>query len=164
MDKEKCGGGLCGFFHGIYCRLSWLPPLVARIVLGYIFIESGWGKLHHLDKVIAFFTQLGIPAPHLQAPFVASVELVCGVLVLVGLFTRFASIPLIGVMVVAILTAKLKQMSGISDLFASEEFLNIVLLIWLAIAGAGSAAIDYLWCGRCCHKADKGADAPVQPS
>src|SRR4051794_7388777 len=89
----------------ITSKLEWLPGIVARVAIGYVFIQSGWGKLHHLDKVIQFFTSLGIPAPQLQAPFVAGVELVGGVLVLGGLFTRVASVPLIGTMVVAILTA-----------------------------------------------------------
>src|SRR5436853_317935 len=106
---------------GIVSELSWLPPLLARVTLGFVFIESGWGKLHHLDKVVAFFTELGIPAPHIQAPFVATVELVCGSAVLLGLFTRLASVPLIATMVVAIGTAKWSQLKGLSDLFGAIE-------------------------------------------
>lgn len=151
MDHENTD---CKGIGALACRvrekLTWLPPLLARLAIGVIFIQSGWGKLHHLDKVTEFFAALGIPAPGIQAPFVATVELVCGALVLIGLFTRIAAIPLIGVMIVAILTAKLKEITMISDLFSMFEYLYIILLAWLAMAGAGSISID---CWRCCrHK------------
>ena len=47
--------------------LRWLPPLVARVTLGWTFFQTGWGKLHSIPKVAAFFTELGIPAPEFQA-------------------------------------------------------------------------------------------------
>jgi putative oxidoreductase len=151
-DNEKCGTGICGLLHSVYSKLSFLPPLLARIIIGFIFVQSGWGKFHHLDKVVEFFTQLGIPAPSIQAPFVAGVEFVCGFLVLVGLVTRFASIPLICTMIVAILTAKMEDIHGLGDLFATSEFLYIALLLWLAVAGAGCLSVDHFWCRRCCEK------------
>ena len=49
-------------------HLEWLPQLVTRITIGWVFIESGWGKLHNLDRVIGYFQSLGIPAPAIQAP------------------------------------------------------------------------------------------------
>ena len=98
-------------------KFNWFPGLLARLCIGVIFLQSGWGKLHHLDKVIAFFTSLGIPAANIQAPFVAGVELIGGGLVLLGLLTRVASVPLIGTMVVAILTAKRGDIHELSDLF-----------------------------------------------
>src|SRR5262245_13249973 len=94
-------------------KFDWLPGLLAGISIGFIFVQSGWGKLHHLEKVVQFFTSLGIPAARIQAPFVAGVELVGGTLVLTGLFTRIASAPLIGTMVVAILTAKRGDIHGL---------------------------------------------------
>ena len=126
-------------------KLAWLPPLIARITIGGVFIESGWGKLHNLDKVIAFFTELGIPAPQIQAPFVAGVELVCGGLVLAGLFTRLASIPLVCTMVVAILTAKKGDLTQFTDLFGFIEFLYIVILLFLVVKGAGTFSVDRLF-------------------
>jgi putative oxidoreductase len=122
--------------------LSWLPPLVARITLGVVFIESGWGKLQHIDKVIGFFTSLGLPAPAFQAHLVATSELVFGVLLLVGLLTRLAAIPLCIIMVVAIITARVEELHGFSDLAGFSEFLYLILLFWLVIAGAGSLSLD----------------------
>ena len=102
-------------------RLEWTPPLLARLVIGAVFVPTGWGKLHNLPDIVDFFRQLGIPFPELQAPFVSSIELVCGGLVLAGLGTRLASVPLIGTMVVAILTAVWPQLDTARDLLGKEE-------------------------------------------
>ncbi len=152
MDNENVGTGACGMINSALSKISFLPPLLARIIIGFIFVQSGWGKLHHLDKVVEFFTQLGIPAPGIQAPFVAGVEFVCGLLVLIGLGTRFASVPLIGTMVVAILTAKMEDIHGLGDLFATSEFLYIALLLWLTVEGAGCLSIDTILHKRCCAR------------
>ena len=128
--------------------LSWLPPLAARFTLGWLFIQSGWGKLHHLDKVVAFFTSLGLPAPSFQAHLVATTEFAGGLLVLAGLCTRLAALPLSTIMVVAILTAKRDELHGFSDLIGFPEFLYILLLIWLAVAGPGLLSLDTLLSGK----------------
>ena len=133
----------------ITSKLDWLPGLISRLTIGGIFIQTGWGKLHHLDKVIQFFTSLGIPAPQIQAPFVSGIELGCGSLVLIGLFTRVASVPLIGTMVVAILTAKMKDVADLSDFLSLSEYLFIVLLVWLIVKGAGALSVDHLLAKRC---------------
>ena len=133
-------------------KVDWLPGLVSRLTIAGIFIQTGWGKLHHLDKVTQFFASLGIPAPQIQAPFVAAVEFGCGTLVLLGLFTRIAAIPLIGTMVVAILTAKMKDVSDLSDFLSLSEYLFIVLLLWLIVKGAGALSADYFLAKRCEEK------------
>jgi putative oxidoreductase len=130
-------------------KLRWLPPTLARLTIGVVFIGTGWGKLHNLDKVISFFMDLGIPAARFQAPFVSATELVCGSLILVGLFTRLAAIPLIISMTVAILTAKLKEISGLNDLFGTIEWLYILLLIGLFVYGPGPLSLDRFVCRRC---------------
>ncbi|MBK7642725.1 MAG: DoxX family protein [Planctomycetes bacterium] len=129
--------------------LSWLAPLLARLVIGLVFVKTGWGKLHNLDSVIEFFRSLGIPAPEIQAPFAASMEFLCGLAVLAGLFTRLASIPLIVIMIVAIKTAKMADFADatgpiewLNVLFGLSEFLYIVLLVWLALRGAGAFSLD----------------------
>ena len=134
--------------HSVSSRLRWLPPTVARLTIAGVFIETGWGKLHNLQKVIGFFTELGIPAPQLQAPLVATVEFVCGILLLVGLFTRVASLPLIVSMTVAILTAKKADIHSYSDLFGIEEYLYIVILLWLGAYGAGPISLDAIFAKR----------------
>jgi putative oxidoreductase len=128
----------------IAARLQWLPPTLARFTLGWIFLWSGWGKLHNIDGVIEFFGSLGIPHPELQAPFASATELVCGTLLLAGLFTRIASVPLIVTMVVAIVTAQRENVAALGDLFGLTEYLYIALLLWLGISGGGPLSVDHL--------------------
>jgi len=123
-------------------RLRWLPPLVARVTLGLTFLQTGWGKLHNIAKVTGFFTQLGLPAPGFQARLVATTEFVCGALLLLGLLTRLASLPLLATMIVAIATAKRGDVHELGDLFGMSEYLYLVLLLWLAAFGAGLVSID----------------------
>jgi putative oxidoreductase len=123
-------------------RLSFLPPTLARLAIGIVFAGTGWGKLHNLEKITSFFAELGIPAPGFNAVLASSAELVCGVLILVGLFTRLAAVPLIVVMLVAIATAKRGEIGGLSDLLGFVEALYIVLLAWLATAGPGPISLD----------------------
>lgn len=128
-------------------HFNWLPPLFARITIGWVFISSGWGKIHHIDKVIGFFTSLGLPAPSFQAHLVACTELTAGLLVLAGLATRLASIPLIVIMIVALRTAFADKLAGgLADDFSAltgiAEFLYIPLLVWLIVAGPGRVSLD----------------------
>ena len=129
---------------GIAARLSWLPPALTRLTLGIIFAGSGWGKLHNLQTVTEFFTQLHIPAPGFNAAFVGATELVCGILLLLGLASRLAAIPLTVTMCVAIATARSSDVERFGDLLRLQEWIYIVLSIWIAVAGAGALSLDYL--------------------
>ncbi len=124
--------------------LSFLPLTLARLAVGWVFAESGWGKLHDLPRVIDFFASLGIPAPQVQAPFAAGTELVCGLLLLAGLLTRVAAMPLVVTMTVAILTAKRPDIASASDLFGTSEYLYVLLLGTLAAFGPGPLSLDRL--------------------
>ncbi len=124
-------------------KMSWLPPLLARITVGVVFVESGWGKLHNIEKVIGFFESLGIPFANLQAPMVAAIEFGAGLFLLAGVATRIAALPLIAIMTVAIATAKAAEITTASDIFGFSEFLYIVLLLWLAVSGPGKIALDH---------------------
>lgn len=144
MSSDKRAGGL-GMLVAWREKTDWVPPLLARLTLGIIFAESGWGKLHNLPKVIAFFTELGIPAPSIQAPFVAGVEFVGGLLLLVGLVTPLASLFLAGTMAVAILTAKMGEFHSLGDFVGLSEWTYLILLLWLIWAGAGKVSLDALF-------------------
>jgi hypothetical protein len=65
-------------------RFSWLGPLALRLSLGAVFVASGWGKLHSLDKVTEFFGTLGIPFPGVNATLASITELVGGALIASG--------------------------------------------------------------------------------
>ncbi len=133
---------LRGLILKIARGLGWLPPTLARITVGWLFLVSGWGKLHGLPDVIDYFRSLGIPAPEFQAPLAATAEFACGGLVLAGLFTRVAAVPLIITMIVAIATAKREDLTGVASLFGFIEYLYIVLLVWLGVAGPGPLSLD----------------------
>jgi putative oxidoreductase len=124
--------------------LTWLPPTLARIVVGVVFVQSGWGKLNDINKVIDFFTSLNLPSPVFQAYLASTSELVCGALLLVGLATRCAVVPLIITMIVAIRTALWDQVDGIASLFTMIEFLYIVFFVYLGVNGAGPISVDAL--------------------
>jgi putative oxidoreductase len=113
-----------------------------------IFLQSGFWKLQDLGRSAAFFAKLGIPAPSLLAPFVGVVELVGGALVVAGLWTRVAALPLIVVLLVAIPAARAREIHGLTDLLTTEEFLLILLCLWLAVFGAGPLSIERLLCRK----------------
>lgn len=123
-------------------KLDWLPLLLVRLSLAAVFVPSGWGKLHDLEKVTAFFVELGIPAPHLNAVVVSITELVCGSLLLVGLVSRLAAMPLVVSMTVAIITAKAPDLHGVVDLFSVDEFIYIVMAIVVIVLGPGAVSVD----------------------
>ncbi len=125
-------------------RFHWFALLLARLSVGLLFMSTGWGKVHDIPKVTKFFEQLHIPAPGLNAVVVGYSELICGALLVLGLFTRLATIPLIVSMVIAILTAKLPDIHGIFDLVGADEFTYLCVLIVILAFGPGRAAIDHL--------------------
>lgn len=122
--------------------LRWLSPTIARLTVGLVFFQSGWGKLNDLEQVTSFFTELGLPAPAFQAVLASTAEFVCGGLLLLGLATRFAAVPLIITMIVAIRTALWDQVTGIGSLVGLLEFAYIALLVWLGTHGAGPLSAD----------------------
>lgn len=125
-------------------RASFLGPTLARLTVGLVFIGTGWGKLHNLGDVTDFFASLHIPAPGFNARLAASTEFLGGIAVLIGLGTRLASLPLAFTMVVAILTAKRGDITGLTSLVGLEEWSYLVFFLWLAVAGAGPLSLDAL--------------------
>lgn len=127
---------------GIVHPFRWLAPLVARLTVGYVFLLSGWGKLHNLPKVIESFVGWGIPDAELLAPFVSAIEFGGGILLLLGLCTRIAAAPLAIVMIVAIRSALWEQVDSLESLLGLEEFSYLVIFLWLAISGPGAISVD----------------------
>src|SRR5215468_4771465 len=142
--------------------LRWLSPTIARLTVGLVFFQSGWGKLHDLEKVTGYFTELGIPNPAFQAWFASTAEFVCGGLLLLGLATRFAVVPLIITMCVAIRTAQWENVDGIGSLVGLLEFAYIALLVWLGTDGPGPLSLDRLLSGVAWHRDEpRTVAAPV---
>lgn len=131
----------------IASHFEWAGPLVARIVVGYTFMLTGWGKLTHLPAIIENFQSWGIPYPELLTPFVAGWECFGGLGLLLGLMTRICGGALAVVMVVAILSARLADVDSLETLLGFEESTYFAVFTWLAICGAGWCSIDH-WLER----------------
>jgi len=122
--------------------------LAVRLYWGWQFMQTGWGKLQHLDRVTKFFASLGIPAPGLNADFVSGLELVGGILLAVGLASRLVSLLFAGDMLVAYITADHEAFSSFfsdPDKFVAAApctFLCASLLI--LIFGPGKLSLDEL--------------------
>jgi putative oxidoreductase len=124
--------------------LGWMPPLLMRLFVGYFFFETGWAKLQNLDTFTQRFVEWGIPHPAFNAALSGYTECIGGALIVVGLLTRVISIPLIINMLVAILTVKLKKVTGLDDFVELDEPLYALAFFWLMIAGPGCVSVDYL--------------------
>lgn len=90
--------------------------ILIRLMIGTVFLSEGIQKFLFPDELGAGrFAKIGLPFPEFLGSFVGAFEIICGILVLIGLFTRLASLPLLIIMLVAIITTK-------SEVFAQKGF------------------------------------------
>lgn len=136
----------------IAAYFAWAGPLIMRIVVGYVFLLSGWGKLNALPQVIQNFTEWGIPFPSILTPFVSGVECFGGAMLILGLFTRIPAAMLAVVMIVAIKSAKWGDVDSLETLLGFEEATYFAAFTWLAIAGPGAVSLDWLLAKTAGHK------------
>jgi putative oxidoreductase len=115
-----------------------------RLIVGYVFMLTGWGKLTNLPQVTQNFIEWGIPFPHILTPFVSGVECFGGALLILGLFTRIPAGMLAVVMLVAIKSAKWGDVDSLETLLGFEEMTYFAAFVWLAIAGPGAISLDRL--------------------
>jgi putative oxidoreductase len=141
-------------------KLTFLGPTLARLTLASVFIGTGWGKLSNIGSTVEYFASLHIPAPEFQARLAAGTEFVGGILLLLGLFTRLAALPMAFTMVIAIITARRDALDGVRTLLGFEEWTYIVLFIWLALAGPGPLSLDALWSRRRDRRRGSTSDLP----
>ena len=121
--------------------------VLIRLMVGMVFLSEGIQKfLFPAALGVGRFTQIGIPAPAVSAPFVGVVEIVCGALVLVGLATRLAAIPLLIDMVVAICTTKvpllLSRGAWAMAHEARTDWAMLLGALFLVLVGAGPWSLD----------------------
>ena len=135
---------LIGWPERVARPIAWVAPLFARIVVGWVFMWSGWGKLNNLPAITENFVSWGIPFPHILTPFTSGVEFFGGIFLLLGLMTRISAGALGVTMIVAIKAAKWDQVDSLETLLGFDETEYLALFLWLAIAGAGSVSLDWL--------------------
>jgi uncharacterized membrane protein YphA (DoxX/SURF4 family) len=121
--------------------------ILIRLMVGWVFMSEGIQKFLFPDALgVGRFTKIGIPAPHFFAPFVGVVEIVCGGLLIFGLLTRLASIPLLIDILVAIATTKIPMLSKVGFWGTMHEartdFCMLLGLIFLLMVGSGSMSFD----------------------
>jgi putative oxidoreductase len=141
---ERLVDCLIGWPERVSRPISWLAPLFARIVVGWVFLLSGWGKLNNLSQVTENFVGWNIPFPHVLSPFVSGVEFFGGLFLLLGFMTRISAGALGVTMIVAIKSAKWADVDSLETLLGFDETEYLALFLWLAIAGAGPISIDRL--------------------
>ncbi|MFY9729063.1 MAG: DoxX family protein [Candidatus Acidiferrales bacterium] len=120
---------------------------VIRLAVGLIFLTQG--ILKYIDPAVGVvrFTKIGFPHPYFTAHFVGAVEIVCGSLVLLGLWTRLAALPLLVVISTAIATTKIPELFRPNQGFwymvsdARTDFAMLCCLIFLLVEGGGSWAL-----------------------
>lgn len=123
--------------------------LLIRLYWGYQFVVTGVGKFLHFPRMVAYFQSLGIPAPSFFAAVVGSIELSCGSLLFLGLYSRFAAIPLFSVVFVAYLTAERPALSALftrfdtATFFAATPFLFMYAVVLVFCFGPGKLSLDY---------------------
>jgi uncharacterized membrane protein YphA (DoxX/SURF4 family) len=134
--------------------------ILIRLMVGAVFLSEGMQKfLDPAARGAGRFAKIGIPWPELTGPFVGGVEIVCGALLLVGLATRLAAIPLIVIMTVAIITTKIPILLGhgfwgfsLRELSsygfwsmaheARTDFAMFLGALFLLLVGSGAWALD----------------------
>ena len=124
-----------------------LGLLLLRILVGWVFLSEGIQKfLFPAALGPGRFARIGIPAPSVTAPFVGIVEIVCGVLLIAGLFTAFAAVPLLIDILVAIATTKipmlLKQGFWAAMHEGRTDFCMLLGLIAILCLGPGTLSLD----------------------
>jgi uncharacterized membrane protein YphA (DoxX/SURF4 family) len=124
--------------------------LIIRLMVGAVFISEGTQKfLFPADVGAGRFEKIGIRSPEIVAPFVGCFEIACGTLVLLGLLTRLAVIPLIVIMLTAIATTKVPILlnEGFWKMAheARTDWSMLLGSIFLLIVGAGSLSLDSWW-------------------
>jgi|ERR1019366_369334 uncharacterized membrane protein YphA (DoxX/SURF4 family) len=131
--------------------MSAAPPLrsvfLIRLMVGAVFLTEGIQKFLFADQLgVGRFAKIGLPWPQVLAPLVGSFEIVCGTLVILGLFTRLATLPLLAVISTAIVTTKIPMLAHDGFWKMAHEsrvdFSMLLGLLFLLIGGAGGLSLD----------------------
>lgn len=130
------------------CQWLGSPLLLAvRLVWGWQFILTGWGKLQHLHRVTGYFATLGIPLPGIVAPAISFLEFVGGILLIAGLLTRLTGLLLAADMFVAYLVSDRDALRTLftndpSKFYNADPFTFLMASLIVLAFGAGFFSLD----------------------
>jgi len=146
--------------------------ILVRLMTGGVFLSEGILKFVYTNQGVGRFTKIGIPFPAFSATFVGTLEIVGGLLLMLGLFTRFISVPFVFQMIVAVLTTKVALYLGTSPLplppappqvgiwavlhEIRSDYAQIMTLLFFLAAGPGSVSVD-AWLAQRLKGADPAA-------
>ena len=120
--------------------------LFVRLYWGWQLAQSGWGKLHNIEKVTEFFMSLGLPAPGFTAHFIASLEFVGGILLILGLAARLIAVPLTINMIMAYIIADHDALMSIfsnpDKFYAAAPYTFLFASLVILIFGPGLFSVD----------------------
>lgn len=149
--------------------MNWLlnPPvdnqasiIIIRLMCGAVFLSEGILKFVYPNQGVGRFTKLGFPVPDVTAHVIANLEILGGVMLLLGLYTRLIALVFVLQMIVAILTTKIGVYLGTSPLApppsppqtgiwavlheTRADYAQLLTCLFLVIEGAGKRSLDYL--------------------
>lgn len=120
--------------------------LFVRLYWGIQLAQNGWGKLHNLGRVTQFFSSLGLPAPAATATFVSSIEFIGGILLAIGLLSRFVGLVIAIDMLMAYIMADREALfSFFSDpgkFYVADPYTFLFAALLILIFGPGLIALD----------------------
>ncbi|MCB1109721.1 MAG: DoxX family protein [Chlamydiia bacterium] len=135
-------------------QVEWLPILLVRVCLGIFFILSGFFKVFdakHHATLLDTLKKANIPFPAFNAYFVPLLELVGGILVLIGLLCSLASLVLFVIMITALITDRIASVAMHGGIMVLENFLYLpevlyaLLFLWLFFSGPGKVSLDHAY-------------------
>jgi len=122
--------------------------LLVRLYWGWQFAQSGWGRLHHIPQATQFFASLHIPFPGANVVFISSLEFVGGILLILGLASRFISLLLACDMIVAYITADPEALHSIfsnpGKFYNADPYTFLFASLLILIFGPGRFALDWV--------------------
>ncbi|MGA2983817.1 MAG: DoxX family protein [Terriglobia bacterium] len=122
--------------------------LAIRLYWGWQFSQAGWGKVTNIPHVTEYFTSLGVPAPALNAYFISWLEVVGGILLALGLFSRLIALPLTIDMIVAFIVGDREALGSVfSDpdkFYAAAPYTFLFASILILFFGPGKLSLDTL--------------------
>lgn len=130
--------------------------LLVRLYWGWQFAQTGWGKIHNIPQIAGFFASLNLPFPAFTAGFVGWVELIGGIMLILGVLSRFTGLVLSINMFVAYWTADRDALKSIiSDpgkFYVADPYTFLFASLMILILGAGLFSLDRLFAKRIANR------------